>query len=241
MAHQLNSLNGRSYELPYIASTVVVPLLKEEMEKWNVLDEPRRFREEFNTWKDLLQMTSQIPANVTKRPEAGTQVCNICKPLSYKERSISWLVHSYLKCCLNSWCWFLSPNAEYVPQCLMLCFTFKLTLMWILRQGLVAKRVCSESYLYQSKQWSNSEKCLPSKIMKSTIAYQLVSCSLKNLYFGLFRKWIRSTACSGRLSCHEFGVLSSRGTADIQSHSSRFLTLGMTSLQLGWWPTFTII
>jgi hypothetical protein len=69
-----NNIDPRSYELPYIASTVVVPLLKAEMDKWNVLDEPRRFREEFNTWRDLLMMMPQSMASATKRPEPGTQV-----------------------------------------------------------------------------------------------------------------------------------------------------------------------
>lgn len=31
------------YELPFIASTVVVPLLSMEMAKWTVLDEPRYY------------------------------------------------------------------------------------------------------------------------------------------------------------------------------------------------------
>ncbi len=35
----------KMYELPYIASTVVVPLLTSEMAKWVVLDEPRYFAE----------------------------------------------------------------------------------------------------------------------------------------------------------------------------------------------------
>ena len=64
----------RSYELPYIASTVVAPLLKAEMERWNVLDEPRRFRDEFVAWRELLMMMPQTMANTAKRPEPGTQV-----------------------------------------------------------------------------------------------------------------------------------------------------------------------
>lgn len=64
----------RSYELPYIASTVVVPLLKPEMEKWNVLDEPRRFRDEFNVWRDLLMMAPINAPSSSIRPEPGTQV-----------------------------------------------------------------------------------------------------------------------------------------------------------------------
>jgi len=64
----------RSYELPYIASTVVVPLLKPEMDKWNVLDEPRRFRDEFNVWRDLLMISTTNQMNPNKRPEPGTQV-----------------------------------------------------------------------------------------------------------------------------------------------------------------------
>ena len=67
-------LFDRSYELPYIASTVVVPLLKAEMDRWNVLDEPRRFRDEFTACKDLLMMIPPNMANTAKRPEPGTQV-----------------------------------------------------------------------------------------------------------------------------------------------------------------------
>ncbi len=60
--------------MPYIASTVVAPLLKAEMERWNVLDEPRRFRDEFVAWRELLMMIPQAMANSAKRPEPGTQV-----------------------------------------------------------------------------------------------------------------------------------------------------------------------
>ena len=71
---QILNVRSRSYELPYIASTVVVPLLKVEMDKWNVLDEPRRFRDEFSVWRDLLMMIPQNMASTSKRPEPGTQV-----------------------------------------------------------------------------------------------------------------------------------------------------------------------
>jgi len=39
-----------------------------------VLDEPRRFRDEFMAWRELLMMMPQAMANTAKRPEPGTQV-----------------------------------------------------------------------------------------------------------------------------------------------------------------------
>lgn len=54
-----------------------------------------------------------------------------------------------------------------------------------------------------------------------------------------FRRWIRSTLCSGRRSCHESGAPSSPGTAATRNRSSRFSTLGTTSPRPGWSPTFT--
>jgi hypothetical protein len=42
--------------------------------RWNVLDEPRRFRDEFSVWRDLLMIIPQNAANSAKRPEPGTQV-----------------------------------------------------------------------------------------------------------------------------------------------------------------------
>ena len=46
----------RGLELPYVAMTIVVPLLKSELNTWNCLDKPHLYVDEFIKWQDLLKL-----------------------------------------------------------------------------------------------------------------------------------------------------------------------------------------
>ncbi len=52
----------RAHQLPHIASTVVAPLLKKELQSWAVLDAPFKYKNAFAEWRDILAL-SDLPSD----------------------------------------------------------------------------------------------------------------------------------------------------------------------------------
>ncbi len=72
------------FKLNMLASALVLPLLKEELEKWDPLKQPSFALDEFKTWKELMPPLSRMEEdseNVPEEPDLFTElVCEILLP-----------------------------------------------------------------------------------------------------------------------------------------------------------------